>query len=152
MQVFIAGIMQADRADRLIESQTYREQIGAALRRHVADVQIVDPWLLNPNSVEYEDEQARQTFFSLTRRAREADLLIAYLPKPSMGTAMEMWEAYHGGAYIVAVTPFRHHWAVRFVANEILPDIETLLVAIENGRLPHIVAQYRAVDAPSQAD
>lgn len=152
MQVFIAGIMQGDRTDPLIENQSYREQIAAALRQQKADILIVDPWALNPNSITYDDALARETFFSLTRRARQADLLIAYLPKPSMGTAMEMWEAFHGRAYIVAVTPFRHHWAVRFTANEILPDLQTLLAEIENGRLLRSAAHYRAVDAPPATD
>ena len=78
--------------------------------------------------------------------------MIAYLPKMSMGTAMEMWEAYNAGIYIVAVTPYVHHWAIRFTANEILPDLETLLVVIENGRLPQLVRQQNSVDQPLLAD
>jgi len=151
MHVFIAGIMQADRTDRFIESQDYRAQIGQALRRHIPDVQILDPYALHPNSVDYDDEKARSTFLSLTRLAGTADLLIAYLPKPSMGTAMEMWQAFQANTYIVAVTPYVHHWAVRFTANEIMPDLDTLLAEIENGRIPQLLLN-RKVDAPPVAD
>jgi hypothetical protein len=142
MHVFIAGVMQGIRSDDQIDDQSYRERITAALQQHAPEVEITDPWALNPNSVAYDDETARHTFLTMTRKTREANLLIAYLPKPSMGTAMEMWEAYNAGLYIIAVTPYVHHWAVRFTANEILPDLETLLAEIENGRIPQLLRQY----------
>lgn len=117
-----------------MESQDYRLLLSEALRRHIPNVQLIDPWAENPNSLEYTEEQARHTFVTMTNMASEADLLIAYLPLPSMGTAMEMWQAYQANTYIIAVTPFVHHWAIRFTANEILPDLESLIGWLENGR------------------
>lgn len=145
LRVFIAGVMQANRRDNEIESQDYRLQIRDALQRLVPGVQLIDPWEENPNSLAYSDEQARHTFLSTTNKASEADLLIAYLPLPSMGTAMEMWQAYQANTYIIAVTPFVHHWAIRFTANEILPDLDSLFGLLENGRfLQEIVPQALA--------
>ncbi len=135
MHVFIAGVMQGERLDDQIDSQDYRVQITRALRAHIPGVKVTDPWAMHPNSVNYDQDQARQTFLSLTKRAGKADLLIAYLPKLSMGTAMEMWEAHQAGVYIIAVTPFVHHWAIRFTANEVLPDLKSLLALIQNGHL-----------------
>jgi hypothetical protein len=152
MQVFIAGIMQGTRLDNQIDNQSYRQQIAAALQTHIPEVSIFDPWVLNPNSVAYDEEKARHTFLTMTREAAKADLMIAYLPQPSMGTAMEMWEAFNAGLYIIAVTPLVHHWAVRFTANEILPDLETLITDIANGRITQILRQRKLVDAPSVAD
>jgi hypothetical protein len=152
MHVFIAGIMQGIRTDNQIDSQSYRLRITEALQKHIPQVQITDPWAANPNSVAYDEVLARHTFLTNTRKVKEADILIAYLPQPSMGTAMEMWEAYNAGLYIIAVTPYVHHWAVRFTANEILPDLETLLAEIENGRFPQRLARPQSVDALSIAD
>jgi hypothetical protein len=146
MHVFIAGIMQANRQDRLIEAQDYRLRLTETLQAHVPDVNIIDPWALNPNSVNYDDEQARHTFITMTRRAAEADVLLAYLPLPSMGTAMEMWEAFNAGAFVVAVTPYKHHWAMKFTADEILPDLDLLVAAIENGRMHDWAQKRRAKD------
>jgi len=143
MRVFIAGIMQAERLDNQIESQDYRQRITAALQTAVPDVKIIDPFALNPDSVNYNEEQARHTFLTMTKKASEVDLLIAYLPKVSMGTAMEMWEAYQAGAYIVAVTPHIHHWAIRFTTNEILPDLDSLIEEIGNGRFAHMAQKAR---------
>ncbi|PID86713.1 MAG: hypothetical protein CSB13_02875 [Chloroflexi bacterium] len=152
MKVFIGGIMQGQRQDNQIDSQSYRTQITEAFQKYAPEIGIIDPWALNPNSVNYDAERARHTFHTMIRKVQEADLMIAYLPAMSMGTAMEMWEAYNAGVYIVAVSPFIHHWAIKFTANEIVSDLETLLADIENGRLPQLVRQQSLVDQPAQAD
>lgn len=152
MKVFIGGIMQGARRDDQIDSQVYRVRIAEAFQQYAPEISVIDPWALNPNSVNYEEGLARDTFLSMTRKVKEADLMIAYLPQVSMGTAMEMWEAYNAGIYIVAVTPYLHHWAVRFTANEILPDLDALLAEIENGRLPQLIHAKNSVDQPLLAD
>jgi hypothetical protein len=140
MHVFIAGVMQGSRQDDLIDSQHYRLRIIEALEAHFPHTRVTDPWALHPESVSYGLEETRATFFSNTALAGEADLLIAYLPHASMGTAIEMWTAYHNEAYIVAVTPMAHNWVVRITANEIFDDLESLLAHIESGRLAENIA------------
>ena len=135
MHVFIAGVMQSSRLDDRIDSQDYRLRIAEALRTHLSGARVTDPWALHPDSVSYEMEDVRHTFMSNTALAGEADLLIAYLPQASMGTAIELWTAYHNDAFIVAVTPMVHNWVVRITADEILPDLESLLGYIESGKL-----------------
>jgi hypothetical protein len=152
MHVFIAGVMQGIRHDDQIDDQHDRVHIGEALNQHIPGIRITDPWALNPNSVNYDPDQARQTFLTMTKEAGRADLLIAYLPVPSMGTAMEMWEAFQAQTYIIAVTPLIHHWAVRFTANEIIPDLDGLMMDIENGRIPQLIHSLVKVDVPSLAD
>jgi hypothetical protein len=152
VHVFIAGVMQGVRQDDQIDDQFYRMRIGQALQQHIPEVRITDPWALNPNSLNYDADQARHTFLTMTKEAGRADLLIAYLPVPSMGTAMEMWEAYQSQTYIIAVTPLIHHWAVRFTADEIVPDLDSLLREIENGRIPQLLTSRAKVDAPSLGD
>jgi len=151
MEIFIAGVMQGERLDKYINEQDYRLIITQSLRSNFPEANITDPWALNQNSVHYDEELARETFLTMTAKAGEADLLLAYLPTVSMGTAMEMWEAYRAGAYIVAVTPHLHHWAIRFTANEILPDLDSLLHEIENGHLAEVMHRRSAVDAPFDA-
>jgi hypothetical protein len=152
MKVFIGGIMQGQRHDDQIDNQTYRVQITEAFHKYAPEIIVIDPWALNPNSVNYDEETARSTFYAMTRKVTEADLMIAYLPSVSMGTAMEMWEAFNAGVYIVAVSPHVHHWAIKFTANELLPDLESLLEDIENGRLPQLAHQQNSVDQPVHAD
>jgi hypothetical protein len=140
MHVFIAGVMQGSRQDDLIDSQNYRLRIIEALEAHFPHTRVTDPWALHPESVGYNLEETRATFFSNTALAGEADLLIAYLPHASMGTAIEMWTAYHNDAYIVTITPMAHNWVVRITADEVLPDLESLLAHIESGQLTQNIA------------
>ena len=151
MHVFIAGVMQGSRLDDQADDQSYRVQIAEALQTHLPDAHISDPWALNPGSVYFDESKARQTFMDMTALAGTADLLIAYLPTVSMGTAMEMWQAYQTGTYIVAVTPHKHQWAIRFTADEIVPDLDSLFAKIEDGTFSRIL-QDRRVDVSADGE
>lgn len=135
MHIFIAGVMQGSRLDEEIDEQDYRLRISEALRAHLPEAQVTDPWLLHPDSPSYDTKQARATFLENTALAGEADVLIAYLPHASMGTAIELWTAYHNHTYVVAVTPMDHNWVVRITADRVLPDLDSLLRYIESGQL-----------------
>ncbi len=140
MQVYIAGVMQGSRSDHKVNEQDYRTVIAEALQRHVPDVKVIDPFALFPESVNFDLEQARQTFYHEVALATEADVLIAYVPEASMGTAIEMWVAHKADRYIIAVTPLQHNWVVRLTANEVYPDLKSLVAAIEDGRMNHLLA------------
>jgi hypothetical protein len=140
MHVFIAGVMQGSRLDAEIDSQDYRLRIIEALEAYFPHTRVTDPWALYPDSVGYDLDRLRATFAANTSLAGEADLLIAYLPHASMGTAIEMWTAYHNNAYIVVVTPMTSNWVVRITADEVLPDLDALLEHIENGKLAANIA------------
>ena len=137
--VFIAGIMQGSRQDHLIGDQDYRARITAALEACWPGVRISDPFALHPESVDYGMDDVRTTFESLTSLAGEADVVIAYLPTASMGTAIEMWTAYKANKYIIAVTELRHNWVVKVTADEIVPDMDALLELLESGRLAKVL-------------
>jgi molybdopterin converting factor small subunit len=139
--VFIAGIMQGSRADHLIGDQDYRARITAALETCWPGVRISDPYALHPGSVNYGMEQVRSTFESMTSLAGEADLVIAYLPTASMGTAIEMWTAYKANRYIIAVTELKHNWVVKVTADEVVPDLDALLELLESGCLVGVLGR-----------
>jgi hypothetical protein len=146
MRVFIAGVMQGSRLDRAIDSQSYRVQLANALQRQYEAVEIIDPWRIHPNSVDYEDRRVVDTFLSMTSLAGEADVLLAYLPTASMGTAIELWTAYHAGVPTVVVTPMAHNWAVKVTAAEVLPDLDSLLDYISTGKLRLLVDSHNGTD------
>ncbi len=126
--------MQGVRLDNQIGDQSYRTRITAAVKEHMPSAEVLDPWTMHPDSVTYDDAKAKETFHDLVHMAGTVDLLFAYIPRMSMGTAMEMWEANQAGVYIIAVTPHAHHWAIKHTSDEVLPDLETLLEMIGNGR------------------
>jgi hypothetical protein len=148
LRVFFSGIMQATRSDNQIEDQHYRVRLRHAFQACLPDVCITDPWAENPDSVNYGEEQARHTFLSMVRSARNADLLVAYIPFASMGSAMEMWQAFENNVYVITISPLIHHWAIRFASHEIFPDLDAFLQLLQNGRfteeyVPKILAYTR---------
>ncbi len=149
MHVFLAGIMQGSREDHLIDDQDYRSRISGALRANIPGVQVTDPYLLDPDSVNYDLADTRRAFKANTAIAADADVLIAYLPRASMGTAIEMWTAFNADKYIIAVTPLKHNWVVRVTADAVLPDLDSLIELIESGGLARISSSY---DRPQTAD
>ncbi len=66
---------------------------------------------------------------------REIDVLLAYLPEASMGTAIEMWEAYQHGAVVISISPLKHNWAVKFLSHILYADIAEFEAAANDGSL-----------------
>jgi hypothetical protein len=131
MRVFIGGVMQASHLGKELYDQTYRDRIAAALRARWPDLEIIDPLLLHPNSVEYDDEAARQTLFAMTDLAAGADVVIAYVPTASMGTALEMYRAYQHGTPVIAISPMAANWVVRALSQRIFTDLDSFLAHIQ---------------------
>jgi hypothetical protein len=94
MRVFLAGIMQGSNAHDGVHAQDYRAVLAGALAAHVPGVEVFDPWAVYPDSPSYPDDRVRTVLVANIQEAAACDLVIAYLPQASMGTALEMWEAW----------------------------------------------------------
>jgi hypothetical protein len=135
MQVFIAGIMQGSRLDRYIDDQDYRRTIADAILERHPKVEIVDPNELHPDGVDYDDALAQKTLLERAKLAGEADLVVAYAPRASMGTAIEIWEAFRSGAPVVTISPMTANWVVKHLSSIILPDLDAFRAWVANGGL-----------------
>jgi hypothetical protein len=135
VRVFIAGIMQGSHRDRGIDDQTYRHQIARILQHHIPDAEVLDPFELHPNSVAYGPERAKQTLLELAALACQVDLLIAYVPSASMGTAIEMWNAYQSGVRVYTISPLTDNWVVYSLSDRIFPNIAAFAAFVASGRL-----------------
>ncbi len=113
MRVFIGGVMQASNHGKGIVDQGYRRRIAAALQARWPEIEIVDPFEIHPDSVEYDDPAAKETLFALLDLAAGSDLVIAYVPTASMGTALEMYRAYQAGVPVVTISPLATNWVVK---------------------------------------
>ncbi len=139
MKVFLAGVMQASLPGKGIVDQSYRNAIGEALLAKWPDLDVIDPLVLHPNSVEYDDEAARTTLFALVTLASSCDLVVAYVPQASMGTALEMNAAYEAGVPVIAITPLRENWVIRATATRIFPDMDGFMAYLAGLRNPGAV-------------
>jgi nucleoside 2-deoxyribosyltransferase len=135
MRLFIGGIMQGSKQEMAVHDQNYRDQIAAIVHRHHPAVEIVDPAKLHPNSVEYAREEAIETFLDSLDRAASADVLVAYLPAASMGTALEVWRAYEAGKPVFVISPMVNNWMLWATATHIFPDLGAFSAFVAVGGL-----------------
>jgi hypothetical protein len=139
VRLFISGIIQGSKREMAVHGQGYRQEIAAAVRRRHPEVEIVDPVQLHPDSVRYDRAQAVQTFLELLDQAGEADLLVAYLPEASLGTALEIWRAYEADKPVFVISPMVNNWMLWATAKHIFPDIAAFAEFVSQGNLaPYI--------------
>jgi hypothetical protein len=151
VKIFIAGIMQGSRLDRYIEDQDYRRIIARTIRDRHPMVEIVDPNELHPNGVDYDDKAAQKTLLELAELAAQADLVVAYAPRASMGTAIEMWQAFQAGIPVVTISPMAANWVVKHVSEVVLPDLDALRAWVADGGLARLLAPGK-LDKSSNLD
>jgi hypothetical protein len=136
MHIFLAGIMQGSHRETVLHDQDYRARLIDLLQRYWPDVTLYDPLASHGTSLEYDDKTGREVFLSHNRMCRAVDLVIAFVPEASMGTAIEMWEAHeHGLGAVVTISPLVHNWVVRFCSDAIFPDFAALEEALASGEL-----------------
>jgi hypothetical protein len=135
VRFFIAGIMQGSRRDSGVDDQGYRGRITEAIQRRMPDADILDPWALHPDSPTYDNERGKQVYLSLNEQAAQADVLVAYVPQASMGTAIEIWQAYRAGACVLTISPLSENWVVKFLSHRVFATLDEFIQFVENGGL-----------------
>ena len=124
MKIFIAGIMQGSIKGHGIQAQDYRQTIREAIQVNHPEAEIIDPFSLFPDSVTYDDQRAKQVLFEMAEKAGSSDILVAYLPKASMGTALEMISAYQNGKPIISISSMEKNWFIRALSTKIYPTLD----------------------------
>ena len=120
---FIAGVIQGSSRDRGLRDQSYRQQLTDLLEKAFPGAQVISPYDLHPNSIDYNLEEGKSTFLEMVARAVECDVVIAYLPEASLGTAIEIWESHRAGVPIWTISPMRENWVIRFFSQRIFSSI-----------------------------
>ena len=135
MKIYVAGVMQGSLKGHGIQGQGYREVIRDAVKIHHPNAEIVDPVLLFPDSVAYDAERATQVLFELGDEAASADVVIAYLPEASMGTAMKMVRAYDRGKTIISISSMDKNWFIRAGSAKIFPSLDDFCAWVDQNHL-----------------
>jgi hypothetical protein len=127
--------MQGSHLAATIHNQDYRAHVKRLLAEHFPQAEVYDPLADHSNSLDYDDERGRSVFFHHCRLCREVDVVLAFVPEASMGTAIEMWEAHRHGKAVIAVSPMKHNWAVKFLSHELYADLDELEAALASGKV-----------------
>jgi hypothetical protein len=135
MRFFLAGIMQGSHRADTMHDQNYRLHLKQLLAAHFPHSEVYDPLADHADSLSYDAELGRTVFFRHNQMCREVDVVLAFVPEASMGTAIEMWEANQNGRAVIAVSPLEHNWAVKFLSHAVYRDLEALEEALRSGEL-----------------
>jgi hypothetical protein len=133
--LFVGGIMQGSKQEMAVHDQGYRDRIASIVHCYHPEINVIDPARLHPNSVEYTRERAVATFLDSLDRAAAADILVAYLPEASMGTALEIWRAHAAGKPVFVISPLVNNWMLWATATRIFADIDDFSAFVADGRL-----------------
>lgn len=140
--VFLSGVMQGSKADDTLHAQDYRQQLREIITESHPEAEVVCPAELNPDSVAYDDEAARQAFLGELDLAAQTDVLVAYAPVATMGTAVEMYRAFAAGRLVFAVSPMASNWAIRFLSTRVFADLAEFETFVRDGSLGRTVAAH----------
>jgi hypothetical protein len=132
MRVFIAGVMQGSKQGKGMTNQDYRQIIREAILKNHPHAEVVDPFSLFPDSPEYGDQRARQVLLDMAEEAGNSDIVIAYLPVASMGTALEMIRAYDNEKIVISISPMAENWVVRGLSEHVFPTLEAFLEWVDD--------------------
>ncbi|MDA0816842.1 MAG: hypothetical protein O2946_04675 [Planctomycetota bacterium] len=143
MRIFLAGIMQGSHVAALVHDQSYRERFRRAVEARWPAAEVYDPHANHANSIGYGVDQARKVFVGHVEMCQVFDLLVAYVPEASMGTAIEMWEAHRHGRVVVTITPLVRNWVVQLTSHAVYRDFDTFLHALEAGEIDALFSSGR---------
>ena len=144
MRFFLAGIMQGSHLAAVIHNQDYRQCVKQLLATHFPGAMVYDPLADHQDSLAYDDERGRSVFFHHNKLCAEIDVLLAFVPEASMGTAIEMWQAFCAGKTVITVSPLVHNWTIKFLSHEVYRDLDEFEAALTGGQLAARIAELAA--------
>ena len=143
MKFFLAGIMQGSLREAVLHDQDYRPRLARLLTEHFPEAEVYDPLADHRESIAYDEVTGRDVFFRHNRMCREVDVVLAFVPEASMGTAIEMWEAHRHGRVVIAISPLTHNWCIKFCSHAVYADVEAFETALRAGHIGRQIADVR---------
>ena len=145
MKVFLAGIIQGSLVEAKIHQQDWREPIKRAIQTHLDGAEVYCHYANHPGSIAYDLPRIRSTLDEGNDRAARCDLLVAYVPSASMGTAIEMHEAARHGAVILTISPMAANWVLRAYSDRIFPDVAGFEEFLASGQVRELLRAKRGI-------
>tara|TARA_B100000519_G_scaffold203020_2_gene223644 strand:- start:1320 stop:1784 length:465 start_codon:yes stop_codon:yes gene_type:complete len=143
MKFFIAGIMQGSLIDPKLHTQNYRTLLSQWITDAFTEAKVYDPLTGHNDSIDYDDTTGKRTFYHHNHMCgHEIDILIAFAPEASMGTAIEMWEAYRNRKIVITISPMAHNWVVKFCSHMVLESLEDFQAALQNNSIQQLISQH----------
>jgi len=138
---YLSGVMQGSLKDNSRVSQEYRQILKDLILRSYPDAKILCPAELFPDAPTQDEVLAKSIVPQCAEIASSTDVLVAFLPEASMGTAVELWEAYKSSRINIVISPMRHNLMLKAVSDVIVPSIEEFGKFISDGNFTKLLAE-----------
>lgn len=142
-RILIAGVVRGSHRAKGAHSQTYRRQIKAILERNLPGAEVYTPIDSVRDTHQLGYLKSSDIFFDVVRRASNYDAVIAYLPEASLGTAIQMWEAYRNHHVVVTISPITANHAIMALSTHICKDLREFGKFVSGGRFAALLDQSR---------
>ncbi len=140
--IFIAGIIQGSCRGTEICNQDYRRQLTNLLRQAMPEAHVYCPVEEHPESIHYKPEKAKRVFFELMEKAGQTDILVAFLPQASLGTAIELWQAYQAKRIIFTISPLTTNWVILSLSSRNFTCLDDFEKFVANGEFRKFVENH----------
>ncbi len=131
--------MQGSWKKSRIHDQDYRYRLKKILEEALNGVEVYCPFQNHPRSLAYRKEQMQEVFFEHIEKAAQSDVIVAYLPEASMGSAIELWEAFKEKRVILTISPLKENWVIKTLATRNFTSLEEFEAFIRSGRLKELI-------------
>ena len=74
--------------------------------------------------------------------ATSADVVVAFVPEASMGTAIEVWQAHQAGRIVLTISPMTENWVIRILSSRNFETFEMFERFVRSGRFAEYVAEH----------
>jgi hypothetical protein len=136
---FIAGIIQGSKQGLDVHDQQYRQILKRILHETFPGSHILCPVENHPESITYTNEKAQAVFFNHVAKVKECHGLVVYLPEASMGSAIELWEAFREKTLKMVISPMTGNWVVRILSDRLFQNIETFETFVRSGEMKRLL-------------
>ena len=131
--------MQGSHVTACVHDQSYRDSLHGIVQGHWPKAEVYDPFANHTESVGYSSGRARDVFRQHIRMCQQFDVLIAFVPEASMGTAIEMWEAHTNARFVIKIKPLIHNWVVQITSNVVYGTVSAFVESLRSGEIDKLI-------------
>lgn len=142
MKYFISGVMQgsstSETTKKTLNDQNYRETLKTILKKYDKSCEIHDPYdkpkeyLKDQEHLFSDNKFITDLFEEILFEMRKCDVIVSYLPQASMGSSIELWEAYKLKKEVYVITEMTQNWVTRICSNQMFESIESFEEFMKN--------------------
>lgn len=121
---YLSGVMQGSRTDTGQVDQDYRRVLKKIIAEAFPDAELKCPLDLFPDALLLDEVNAKEIVPKCAEIARQADVIVAFLPEASLGTAVELWEAHKNSRLNIIISPMKHNLMLRTVSDFIVDSVD----------------------------